>query len=157
MSADGYVGELLELPQGCQVPFRCSRGKVGFLSRRRSRKGPHLALRGESPVFFSSCGRKLGVPLKLQWRPHGPAHVASGKSSLHVSSEGPLNFLSNRCWNLGPHLELRLKPQCSSPLLTWISEFLCSFNRGVRPRLMWRHASPLSSRPVTVVSGFLSS
>ena len=32
-SGDGYVGMLLELPKGCQVPFRGSRGKVGFLSR----------------------------------------------------------------------------------------------------------------------------
>ena len=50
-SGDGYVGELLELPKGCQVPFRGSRGKVGFLSRCCSGKGPHLALRGESPGF----------------------------------------------------------------------------------------------------------
>ena len=48
----GYVGELLELPKGCQVPFRGSRGKVGFLSRRCSGEGPHLALRGESPGFL---------------------------------------------------------------------------------------------------------
>ena len=33
LSGHGYVGELLELPKGCQVPFRGSRGKVGFLSR----------------------------------------------------------------------------------------------------------------------------
>ena len=29
--------------------------------------------------FFSSCGRKLGVPLKLHWGHQGPARVASGK------------------------------------------------------------------------------
>ena len=90
LSGDGYIGELLELHQECQEPFQGSRGKVGFLSRCRSGKGPYLALRGESPVFFSSCGRKLGVPLKLQWRPQGPAHVASGKSTLHASWERPL-------------------------------------------------------------------
>ena len=50
-SGDGYVGELLELRQGFQGPFRGSRGKVGFLSKLDSRKGPHLALRGESPGF----------------------------------------------------------------------------------------------------------
>ena len=48
----GYVGELLELPKGCQVPFRGSRGNVGFLSRCCSRKGPHFSLRGESPGFL---------------------------------------------------------------------------------------------------------
>ena len=50
-SGDGYLGELLELHQGCQGPFQAARGKVGFLSRHCSGKGPHLALRGESPVF----------------------------------------------------------------------------------------------------------
>ena len=50
-SRDGNVGELLELHQGCQGPFQATRGKVGFLSRHCSRKGPHLALRGESPGF----------------------------------------------------------------------------------------------------------
>ena len=48
---DVYVGELLELPQGCQGPFPGSSVKVGFLLRRCSGKGPHLTLRVESPVF----------------------------------------------------------------------------------------------------------
>ena len=52
LSGDGYVGELLVLPKGGQVPFRGSRGKVGFLSRLCCGKGPHLALRGESPGFL---------------------------------------------------------------------------------------------------------
>ena len=59
-SGDGYVGELLELPQGFQGPFRVSRGKVGFLSRHRSRKGPHLGLRGDSPYFSRVVAGKLG-------------------------------------------------------------------------------------------------
>ena len=42
---------LLELQQGFHGPFQCTRGKMGFLLRSRSRKGPHLALRGESPGF----------------------------------------------------------------------------------------------------------
>ena len=63
-SRDGNVRELLELHQGCQGPFQATRGKVGFLSRHCSRKGPHLALRGESPGF---------------------SRVAAGNSGLHVS------------------------------------------------------------------------
>ena len=47
-NGDGYLGDLLELHQGYQVPFHISRGNVGFLSRHCSGKGPHLALRGES-------------------------------------------------------------------------------------------------------------
>ena len=50
-SADGDVRELLEVPQGCQGPFQGSGGKVGFLSRHDSGKGPQIALRGESPGF----------------------------------------------------------------------------------------------------------
>ena len=43
-------------------------------------------------LFFSSCGRKLGVHLKLQWGSQGPACVASGESSLHASCAGPLRI-----------------------------------------------------------------
>ena len=49
--ADRNVRELLELPQECQGNFLSSGGKVGFLLRHRSRIGPQLALRGESPGF----------------------------------------------------------------------------------------------------------
>ena len=59
-SGDGYVGELLELHKGCQVPFRGSRGKVGFLSRCCSGKGAHLTLRGESPGVTQVTARSLG-------------------------------------------------------------------------------------------------
>ena len=59
-SADGDVGELLELHQGCQGPYRGSKGKVGFLSRRHSGKGPHLALSGESHGFSRVAAGNLG-------------------------------------------------------------------------------------------------
>ena len=38
--ADRDVGELLELPQGCQGTFQHLGEKVGFLSRSHSGKGP---------------------------------------------------------------------------------------------------------------------
>ena len=128
-SGDGYVRKLLELNQGCQGPFWGARGKMGFLSRRRSGKGPYLRLRGESPDFsrvgagnlwfLSSYDRELRDP--LVWPQESPvsmrvARVLSG-------------FLSSQCQVLGPHLELRSEPQASSPLLTWNSEFRWSFNR----------------------------
>ena len=66
LRAGGDIGELLELPQGCQGPFRGSGGKVRFLSRRLIGKGPQLAWRGESPGFsrvaagfFSSYDREI--------------------------------------------------------------------------------------------------
>ena len=41
-----------ELHQGCQVPFRVSRGNVGFFSRHCSGKGPHLVVRENLVVFL---------------------------------------------------------------------------------------------------------
>ena len=46
-SGDEYLGKLLEFHKECQVPFRVSRGNVGFLLKRCSIKGPHLTWRGE--------------------------------------------------------------------------------------------------------------
>ena len=59
----------LDLHQGCQGHFRGSRGKVGLLSRCRSGKGPHVALRGESPGF-----------LELQQETWGSSLVRTGTS-----------------------------------------------------------------------------
>ena len=44
--------ELFEFPQGCQVPFRISRGNVGFLLIPCSRKGLHLTMTGNLVVFL---------------------------------------------------------------------------------------------------------
>ena len=50
-SVEVDIGELLELPQGCQGQLGGSGEKVGFLWRHRSGKRPQLALKGESPDF----------------------------------------------------------------------------------------------------------
>ena len=149
--------ELLELPQGCQGPFRGSRGKVRFLSRHQKGKGRHLELKGESPGFSQVAAGNFGFlscysgDLRdlLVWPQECPVSIRVVR--------GLSEFLSNRCWVLCPHLELRPEPLVSSPVLTRISGFLWSFHRGVTPRLVWRHSSPLSTRAVTIVSGFLSS
>ena len=60
LSGDGYLGDLPELHQGCQVPFCVSRGNVGFFSRYCFGKGPHLALRGESCGFSRVVAGSLG-------------------------------------------------------------------------------------------------
>ena len=155
-SGDGYVGELRELPQGCQGPFRGSRGKVRFLWRHRSGKGPHLAL-GDSPGFSRVAVGNLGFLSSydgdlrdpLVWPQESPV-------SIRVVRGLP-GFLYSHCWGRSPHLELRPEHQVFSPVQTWISGFIWSFHRGVRPHIMWRHASPLSSRAGKAVSGFLSS
>ena len=143
-SGERYVKELLELHPGCQGPFRGSRGKVGFLSRRCSGKGPHLVLWGKSDFsrfaagnlwFFLSYDRDVKDPLLLPQESPVSMLVARGLSG----------FFSSWCWGLGPHLQLRPEPQSSSPGLTWILGVLRSFNRVVSPCLVWRHARPLSS------------
>ena len=91
-TVDGYVGELLELPQGCQVPFRGSTGKVEYLSRRRSLKGPHLMLRGEYPGFSRVAAANLGSLSIYDGDLRDPLLRDSGTSSLHASFEGPLGI-----------------------------------------------------------------
>ena len=62
-------------------------------------------------------------------------------------------------WRNGraPHLELRREPQCSSPLLTWVSGCLCHLKQGVRSPLVWKHGTLLSSGVVKGVSGLQES
>ena len=59
----------------------------------------------------------------------------------------PSGFLCSRCRGRGPHVDLRLETQVSSPGLTWILVCLWGVHRGVRSRLVRRHACPLSSAP----------
>ena len=128
-----------------------------FILRCHSGKGPHIALRGEFPGCSQVVAVKSGFLLNydggfrdlLMWPQECPV-------SMRVA-RGLSGFFSHRCQVLGPYLELRPQTQDSLPVLTWISVFLWSSHRGVRPRLLWRHASPLSYRSVSVESGFLSS
>ena len=99
--------------------------------------------------FFSISGMKLGVPLELGQGPQGTIHVASGKSSLHASCEGPLGiplqsvlglrstsgfeagtsgFLSSADMDLG----VPMGSQASSRVEICKSPFLSSFNSSVR-------------------------
>ena len=129
LSGDGYVGEVLELHQGCQRPFRGIRGKVGFLSSRLSGKGSHLTLRGEytgctrigagNLGFLYSCNRDLRDPIMLSQESPVSMRVARGLSE----------FLSSRCRGPGPNIQFRSEPQASTAVLMWISGFLWSFNR----------------------------
>ena len=71
------------------------------------------------------------------------------------------DLLSGLCWvwynTRGPHLVLRKEPQGSSPFLTLISGFLQSWDKRVRPRILWRNETSLASRVVHEVTGHLSS
>ena len=81
----------------------------------------------------------------LQERPV-PMRVAQGLSG----------FLSPRCRDLRPCVELVPEPEDSSPVLTWILGYFWGLPRGVSPRLEWGHARALSSRAVAAVSRFPS-
>ena len=87
-SEDGYAGNL-ELPQECQGPFQGSRG-ISLETPQQKRASSRVERR--ISWFFSSCDRKLGVPLELRRGPQGSPLVASGKSSLHVSCDGSLRI-----------------------------------------------------------------
>ena len=152
-SGDGYVRELLELPQGCQGTFRGSRGKVGFLSRHRSRKWPHLTLRGESPAFLELRQETWG-PSRVTMGTSGTRSCCLRKVQFPASYEGPLWIPLQSIPGPRSSSGLRREPQGSSTVLTWTSGFLWSFHRGVRPRLVWKHACPLSSRAGKAASGF---
>ena len=55
-SEERYVGELLELHQGCQGHFQDARVKVGFLLRHHSGKEPHLTLKVKSGFSRVAAG-----------------------------------------------------------------------------------------------------
>ena len=61
------------------------------------------------------------------------------------------------CNGRGPNLEIRKEPQGSSPFRTQIAGSLQSWDRRVRPRLVWRNGTPLASQVVQGVTGHLSS
>ena len=82
---------LFQLHQRCQVPFRISRGIVGFLLRRWSGKGPHLAMTGKPHGFsrvaagFSSYDGELKEPLVLCQGSAISIQVARGSWGLLLS------------------------------------------------------------------------
>ena len=152
----GMLGNFLSCLKVVNEPFEAQEGRWDFSRDTTVEKGL-ISRRGENLLFFSRVeAGNLGF-LSTYDGASGPARVGSGKSILQASCEehGRIPLQSEQ----GPRSSSRVEAghQGSSPVLTWISGFLWSFKRGVRPRLMWRHASPLSSQAVQVVAGFLSS
>ena len=85
--------------------------------------------------FFSSCSRKLGVPLELEWGPHGCTHVASGKFNLHASSEGQLRI----------PLQSVLGPTSSCVAEAGSSGFLSSADMDLEVPMEFQEGSQFSS------------
>ena len=129
-SGGRYIGEILELPQGWQGPFKAQEGRCDY-SRDAQQKRASSAVEGRISWFFSSCGRKFGVPFDLQWGPQGPARVTSGKSSLHAKCKGPL----------GIPLQLMEGPRSSSRAEAETSGFLSSADMDLGVPMEFQHGS----------------
>ena len=77
-------------------PFQVKEGMCDFPQEAAAEKGL-ISPGGENIQDFLEFQQ---VPLELRPGPQGPARMASGKASLHVSSEGP--FEIPLLWVPGP-------------------------------------------------------
>ena len=120
------------------------RREGGIFLETLQRKRASARVEGRISWFFSSCG---GVPLELRQRPQGPAHGASGRSSLHASSEEPLRI----------PLQSMLGPRSSSGVQAGYSGFLSRADMDLRVHLGRPQGSQASSRVEPFKSVLLSS
>ena len=147
-SGDGYVGELLELQQGCEEPFGSSRG-LGVISHESpQRKWASSRLEGRTSWIFSSCGRSSRLTMGTSGIRSGG--LRKGQSPCELLG-GIWGFLSSRCWGLRSCVESVPEPEDSCPVLTWIVGYFWSLPSGVSPRREWGNARALSSRAVAAV------
>ena len=113
---------------------------MGLISPGRENLLDFLEVRQVLSTYMGTSGTRSGGLRKGQ----APCELLGGLSG----------FLSCRCCGLRPCVESVLKPEDSSPVLTWILGYFWSLPRGVSSRLEWGHARALSSRAVTAVSRF---
>ena len=139
-SGDGYVGELLELQQGCEGPLELQ--MLGVISLETpQRKWASSRLDGRTSWIFSSCGRCSRLTMGTSGTRSGG--LRKGQSPCEMLG-GLSGFLSRRCLGLRPCVETVPEPEDSSPVLTWILGYFWSLPRGVRSRLEWGHTRALS-------------
>ena len=116
-SGDGCVGELLELQQGREGPFRKFQMLDLISLKTPQRKWASSRLEGRTSWIFSSCGRCSRLT-------SGTSGTRSGglrKGQYPCELLGRLSgFLSSRCWGLRPWVESVLEPEVSSSVQTWI-------------------------------------
>ena len=94
---------------------------------------------------FSSFFRKHGVPLEIRRGPHELTRVATGKSSLHGSCEGPLRI----------PLQSVPGPRSSSGSEAGTSGFLSCADMDLGIPMGFQQGSPASSHVETCKSAFL--
>ena len=127
------------------------------------RKRASSLLEGRTSWIFSSCGRSL---LSYEGELRDPLVWPQEKPVSMRVVRGLSGFLSSKCWVLSPCLALRLEPQSSSPVPTWISGFHWSFHRGeglvscgsipIRSPLKLEKHCQASCRVDIGIGGFLS-
>ena len=128
-SGDGYVGELLELQQGCEGPFGSSRGRCDLTLDASGEKGL-FSPGGENLLDFLELRQVLSTSdgdLRdpLWWPQEWPVPVRVTRWPLGIplpSMPGPKTL----CGSV-------LEPEDSSPVLTWILGYFRSLPRGVSP------------------------
>ena len=146
-SCDGDFREPLMLPQGSTSPFKLGGGARDCSGVTAGESDLILYLTGNL-WCFSSCGGKLGVPLKFRWGPQVASLLASDKSSFLSSYMGSAVLVSTPCREIGPHhtlmgkshgfsrvatgLEVRWRPQGASCLASGKSSLIssCEGERG---------------------------
>ena len=79
------LGDFLSCSKGVKDHFEVQEGRCDFPQDTTAQKGLITPGRENLLVFLELWQ----VPLELQRGHQGPAHVASGKASLHASFEGP--------------------------------------------------------------------
>ena len=109
------MGNFLNCIRSVKDPLEGQEGRWNF-SRDMQWRRASFRVKGIISWFFSSCARKLGVPLLFQLGPQGPTRVAAGKSSLHASCE----------WTLGTPLQSVQGPRSLYSIEAGTSEFLYS-------------------------------
>ena len=146
MSCGGTLGVTLEWRSLCGGTSGVASSVSRTLSRLKreggisletlQRKRDSSCIEGKISRFFSSLAANLGFLLSydrdLRDPLLGPQESPVAMRVVKVLS----GFLSSHCWVRGHHLKLRLETQSSTAVPTWISGFLWSFHRGVRPRLV---------------------
>ena len=142
-SGDGYVGELLELQQGCEGPFSKFQILDVISLEKPQRKWASSRLEWRTSWIFSSCSRCSRLTTGTSGTRSGC--LRKGQSPCELLG-GLSGFLSRRCRGLRPCVESVPEPEDSSPVLTWILGYFWSLPRVVSPPLEWGHARALSSQ-----------
>ena len=126
----------------------CSPVMVGYRASRRGKEGLSRSFSecSRKPWVHSTCASDRRELLRVPLRSQGYCGVGRGLSGLHwVWRNGR-----------GPHFELMQERQVSSTFLTPIARSLQSWERRVRPSLVWRNGTPHASLVLQGMTGHLS-